>query len=165
MDVSGWTIAEKMRLPDYCFGNRLLVSCRISVWIADTFKWSISTVALPDPCCFWSWGVVVIRSDHISNHFRVGMRDTVPTSEAEMNTAVEIFYDFGLLTFHPSRLYVPTIAGSYYNMPIRQGFATGGKKLVLEGFQHAAGTHISLIVYFMISGMPTEMASLLAHAK
>lgn len=165
MDVSDWTIQQKMRLPDYCFGARQMISCRCSIWIADTYQWVISTAVLPDPCCFWSWGIVLIRSDHISNHFRVGLRSTVPASTADMDGADEIFPDFGLLTYHPSRLYVPAVPGTYYNMPMRTGFVTGGKKLVCEGFQHAESSWISFIVYFMVSAMPTEMDGWLAHKK
>lgn len=165
MDVTGWTVEQKMRLPDWCFGHTLLLSCRAYLPTADSWGWWITTQALPDPACIWAVGMLVWESDYRGNYIRMGLSDTLPTSEAEMNGAQNIFPDLGDNNFTPPIVNVPVFAGQFFHIPLKKGLATGGKKFVLEGRVHSTGTYLLAIVYIVVTKLPTSMAGWLAHNK
>lgn len=165
MDVSGWTVDELMRLPDWCFGNRELYGCRVANNVPNTGKWFISTIALPDPACIWSGGIFISENDHQFSHVRWGLRSAVPTSEAEMNSCINFLPEFGNPAYAPPRILLPAVEGFNIQLQIRKGVVTGGTKFVCEGFLHAAGTMLTLTMYIVASGMPTSMASWLSHSK
>lgn len=165
MDVSGWTIEQRMRFPPWCYGNRLMYNCRMSNIVAGSMTWTISNDPLPDPACIWALGFILWTGDHPWSYWRMGLRSTIPTSEAEMNTCQNIFPDFGNQTFAPPRINVATISGSYYQLPLAYGLVTGGKKFVIEGLLNAAGGNLIFNAYLIVSGLPTSMAGWLAHHK
>jgi len=154
MILAGWSIAAKMRLPDMCFGNRMLLSCRVYIPTPATFGWWISTQALPDPACIWAVGMLVWESDYRGNYVRMGLRDTVPTSEAEMNTAQNIFPDLGDNASAPPIINVPPFVGQMFHVPVRKGIDTGGKKFVVEGRVHASGSYLLALLYIVVSPLP-----------
>jgi len=157
MDVSFWTIASRMKLPDHCFGQRLLHGMRIYNTTPDTFQWLIASRALPDPVCIWSLGLVGGGSDYAGNWVRVGLADTVPTSSAEMDATVNFLPEFGTSAFAPPRISVPTDSGINYNVAIRKGIVTGGKKLVIEGNLSSYGTTLVVSVFIIAAALPTKV--------
>jgi len=157
MDVSGWTVDERMCLPDWCFGNAVILSCRVANNVPNTGKWAISTRVLPDQACIWSVGFWSTANDWAFSHCRMGLRDVVPTSVAEMDTSQNIFPDLGINTYSPPRILVPTQSGWSLHVNVRKGIETAGRKFVCEAFLHAAGNIIGLHMYIVVTGLPTEI--------
>lgn len=165
MDVSGWTIAQKMRLPDWCFGSRDTYIAHAGVAEPNTYEWGISEKALPDPACIWEFVILLGSTDYAFNKIRIGLSDTVPTSPEEMDATYNLFPDFGDPAFTPPGINCGTIPGEFFWLSLRRGLATQGLKLVIEARRHASGTILIADVILVISGLPTSMAGWLAHNK
>jgi len=163
MDVSGWTIDQRMRFPDWCFGNREVISCYQYNSAGGTRKWEISEIALPDPACVWQVGIVSEPSTTGTGTLRIGLADTLPTSEAEMNAALEILPAHGRPRAGPNDMIFNSRDYVFYSLDCRRGMETGGKFLVIECFAAAATMRLWCIL--VVSGLPTQMAGWLAHHK
>jgi len=153
MDVSDWTIAQRMKLPDWCFGSQRIVSASMTQVQVDTWTFGISDVVLPDPICIYRLLFFFKLSGLSAMTFRVGLRSTVPTTDAQMNSAAEIFPDMGRTTDGPNKMGLTM----EYSIPavfeVRKGLATGGLKIV-------AGLYSNTIVYeaffaLVFSELPT----------
>lgn len=94
---------------------------------------------------------------------RVGLADKVPTSQAEMNAAVELFPGYGIPYGGPNTISLWAAVFVYWNFDVRKGIETGGKKLVLECDCQVATMRVSLAI--IVSGLPTSMAGWMAHNK
>lgn len=165
MDVSGWTVDQRMRMPDYCFGNRKLYICNLSMYGADTWTWKISSEALPDPACIWAIGLVVTVSDYKANHVRIGLRDTLPESKEQMDTCQNILPCLGDNTWTPPKYNPPTVPQQAYHIELRMGLLTSRRYFVAEGYVHENGLNMRALLYMVVSGLPTSMAGWLAHNK
>lgn len=163
MDVSGWTVDQRMRLPDWCFGNRQVIAAYASSPEIATFYWGISEIALPDPVCIWSLGWWLGKAESAFYDFRFGLRDTVPTNEAEMDTAIEILPYLGSAHAGPNYLRVEYLETAIVQINLKKGMVTGGKKLVVEFKSSIAWA--ALNVFLVCSALPTDMAGWLAHSK
>lgn len=163
MDVSGWTVDQKMRLPDWCFGNREVQSVYLGNGVVGTFKWAICETVMPDPACIWQAVLVSSLTAGASGYFRVGLADNVPVNEAQMDAAVEIFPYFGVAHAGPNVISDWGQPFVYWGFDVRKGMATGGKKIVLE-VKCIAAT-IRCLIELTVSTLPTNMAGWLAHNK
>ncbi|MBA7717003.1 hypothetical protein ES703_126090 [subsurface metagenome] len=122
----------------------------------DVSSWSIEKrMALPDPCCIWQVGIFIRHSDHQSNYLRVGLLDDVPTSEADMNIAVELLPDFGSSSNAPERIYLFEGGPVYLELQVRMGLTTGEKKLVVEGHVYVDGAALLGMIHVVVSELPT----------
>lgn len=163
MDVSGWTVDQRMRLPDWCFGNRKVICSYIFSGVVDEATWSISELALPDPCCIWKLGIYWIPDDPGTGILRIALSDTVPISIAQMDACQEIFPHFGQPNPGPNRLTFRTPAASSVEVDTKVGLVTGGKKLVAELYCLTGGARALPTLW--VSELPTSMAGWLAHNK
>lgn len=160
MDVSGWTVDQRMGLPDWCFPNRQIVSIERVANVANTYYWGISEIAMSDPMCIWSVGLFFNLLSAMNAYFRFGLRDTVPTSQAEMDTADEIFPYFGRPHAGPNELRMRVVDSSIIHFPVRKGMATGGKYLVIEYWSNINSS--SMTIFFVVSGLPTRIPDWMA---
>lgn len=163
MDVSGWSVEQRMRLPDWCFGNREAIGCEVNCVLADTDYWAISEIALPDPVCFWSLAFWFREPAFARVRFRFGLRATVPVNATQMNTATEILPYVGATTAGPNFLRVGQFDSVFYQLMLRKGMVTGGDKLVFEVQSDHINTRADLVMIY--SELPTSMAGWLAHHK
>lgn len=163
MDVSGWTIDQRMRLPDWCFGNRHFIMCNVSTGTTEPFQWGISEFAFPDPACIWLFDLLYLPFTDGKGYVRVGMADAVPTSEAEMDAAAEIFPGYGFPNPGPNVISVWQTVFIHRALAVRKGLVTGGKKLVVETYRFS-GSYI-IDCSFLVSELPTSMAGWLVHNK
>ncbi len=163
MDVSGWTVDQRMRLPDWCFGNRRIVSVYRSNGAVGTYTYGISETVMPDPACIWQAVFISQPTENGKSRLRIGLSNTLPTSEEEMNAVQEIFPDFGSQMTGPNSIMFYGITYAFYSINLRKGMATEGKKLVIS-VNCQAGV-VRLICALVVSGLPTSMAGWLAHNK
>jgi len=155
MNVTGWDIASKMKLPDYCFGNQDVCSAYTFNNGPFTFVWAISEAALPDPCCIWQVGFTSMPTTDGTGHLRIGLADAVPTTEAEMNAAVEIFPGLGDPHVGPNRIQFYAAKYVFFTIDCRKGLVTGGKKLVIENY--CVKDTMRLVCNLVVSGLPTKV--------
>lgn len=155
MDVIGWGLERKMELPDWCFGNRDIISAYKHNGAPGTRVWDISSHSLPDPCCIWSVVFVSLPSTGGTGVFRIGLANAVPTSEAEMNAAVEIFPGYGKPCAGPNEIILFSGAFCQWTISTRKGLVTGGKKLVLEVRCVVADMRVSCSLVY--SELPEEI--------
>lgn len=163
MDVSGWTVDQLMRLPDWCFGNRQLIGCYVYTVGPGTLDWGISDIALPDPACIWEFSFQVLEFANQHGDYRAGLSHTLPASEGQMDATQEFYPHWGRHHAGPNYILCGTYIFTYVTIPFKRGIVTGGKKLVVEAksWEGTARIHFSLLV----SGLPTSMAGWLAHNK
>lgn len=162
MDITGWTIAQRLRLPDYMFGQRYMTGVHLSSNVVG-YKWSIGILPFPDPACVWTIVIVSMPDAGAKGYIRLGLRSTVPTSQAEMNTASEICPYAWWISGGPNIFELQSGQYALIQYKIRKGLATGGKKLVAEMCNSNAirmRVHLDLIV----SGLPSAIDGFLAHS-
>lgn len=163
MDVSGWTVDQRMRFPDYCFGNRQLIGVYVANYVETTFAWGISDIPLPDPVCIWQMNVLCPETAAAHGNYRAGLADVVPTSHAEMDNAVEIYPYYGVPHAGPNLVQRNAYGWSNVVIDFRKGMVTGGKKLVVE---NECIVGVSRVIFsLLVSGLPTSMQGWLAHQK
>jgi len=159
IDVTGWTLAQKMRLPDWCFGNRKIIGVFKDEGVVTTFDWNISEDALPDPACIWQ--VLFVSQPDLGGkgYMRVGLDTDVPTSVAEMNAATELFPSIGEAHAGPNIISFYGERPFYWSVDLRKGMVTGGKKLVIEVY--CSVTKVRFDCELVVSGLPTEVPAFL----
>jgi len=162
MDISRWTIDERMCLPDWCFGNRELNAVYVYNNIVGSRAWGISAIPLPDPVCIWEFSYFAMESAGNAGNYRAGLANKIPTTEAEMNEAVEIYPYFGLARDGPNLVIREQEAFTYLVVPFRKGMVTGGKYLVVENYCVSGSARISFSL--LVSSLPTNISGWLADA-
>lgn len=163
MDVSGWTIDQRMRLPDWCFGQRQITSAYQWNNAPGTRKWEIGTLALPDPCCIWSLEINTSVSTNGTGNLRVGLAAAVPISQAQMDAVLEIFPHYGIPMPGPNQIALNSGEPVSYSIPVRMGIWTDRCYLVIECGCTIAKFRVEAAL--VVSGLPTSMAGWLAHNK
>lgn len=161
MDISGWTLAQRMKLPDWCFGNRQVISAYEYSSAAGTYVWQISEHALPDPCCIWEADFADLPSGGGTGSLRVALSDVVPASTAEMDACQEIFPGLGIPWAGPNRIQFFSTLSDRRHYMTRQGMVTGGKKLVIE--VRCVLATVSMECILVVSELPTRIPGWLVH--
>lgn len=161
MDITGWTIEQRMRLPEWCYGNRELIGCEVQCILATTYYFTISEIVMPDPAVIWAMTFWARTTVMASFSLRVGLRATVPTNEAEMNTATEIFPYVGQPFAGPNKIRFAIDNSVPIRLGCRRGMATGGLKVVMALYSSQANVWGDVVLD--VSGLPTNMAGWLSH--
>lgn len=157
MDVSGWSMGDRMQLPDWCFPSRMLIGCWIQISVGATFLWVMSVRTLPDPCCLWSFGCVIADNDHRSNYIRMALGTTLPVNQAEMSALTPVLPYFGRLDITPPYVFLQKDYGPGYHIQHQKGLVTGSKKLIVEGFTNAAASSLYACIYIVVSDLPKKV--------
>lgn len=132
MDVSTWTLAQRMALPDACFGNRVLVGLFHGNPNPGTFEWAIRAYPLPDPVCIWEFWYLIIETAGNFGTYRAALAENVPVNQAQMDAAMEIYPYFGIDAPGPNYIIRKTEESTHVVMQFRKGMVTGGRNLVIE---------------------------------
>lgn len=159
IDVSGWSLDKRLRLPDWCFGNREVMSVSNTTTGVGNFSWKISGITLPTEICIWTLGILVRTNDSYISTVRIGFLDTLPTTIGEMDLAIPILPDFGSTTYTPPRIALADEGREVWQFNLRKGIDTGGLKMALE--LKCGGTEVALIVFLVYSELPTEIPAFL----
>lgn len=142
-----------MKLPDHCFGTRYTISVQIKAVGVASRDWRISTVVLPDPICIWEFGILPLTLDTSKAYIRVGLLNALPASEADMNLATPLLPNFGNIAFTPPRIAMADAGYSTFQIRLRKGMVTGGKKVAVECYSDAVELKVQF--YIVYSEMPT----------
>lgn len=162
MNISRWTIDEKMQLPDFCFGQRKIVATGIGVTVPKTMAWNITSVPFPDSICIWEFGILPTQLDSFYSYCRVGLTETKPTSEAEMDAAIPILPDWTPQGYSPPRIYVPATGTQQWVFKMRKGMKTKARKMAIELYANVG--NFALVFYVIYSKLPTNISGFLAHS-
>lgn len=163
MNITGWTLAQRMRFPEWCFPNRQLVSAYGYNDVVASHTWAISTIALPDPAVIWEFDYWCQPNVASRGDLRLALADVVPANTADMDAALEIFPDYGIIQAGPNKIPLNAELPWYIMHRVKKGMVTGGKYLVTET-RCGAGvmrTNVALLV----SGLPTDMAGWMEHSR
>lgn len=163
MDVSGWTVDQKARLPDWCFGNREAIGCQVVCEVGGDNFWGISEIALPDPVCIWSLNWYFRQTEYCNHVFRFGLAETVPVNVAQMDAAKEILPYIGRAVTGPNELREGMAQSIIQQLFVRRCMESDGLKLVVQLNSTISWSTIDLSL--IVSGLPTSMAGWLAHNK
>lgn len=161
MDVTGWTIEQLSKLPEWCYGNRAVIGISMLCPLAATRYYGISEIALPDPCCIWQFGWWYKTNVIAGSTIRLGLRATVPTSGAEMDDATELFPYMGYPHAGPNEIFMTTRESIPFVINTKIAMVTGGLKLVCTSYSDVVESHFNC--FLIVSGLPTDMAGWLAH--
>lgn len=157
-----WTIDERMRLPDWCFGNRHMIGVYRSNFVPGTFNWGISELPFPDPACIWAANIISTPTNTGQGSVRIGLGNILPTSTVEMDAAVEIFPNFGIPRAGPNQIPFYGVSTIQYQIFVRKGMVTAAKKLIIESYCHAGDVRFEVVL--IVSGLPTNISGWLAHS-
>lgn len=154
-DVSGWALAKRMRLPDWCFGDREIIGIDKSATGSGDMTWEISSLALPANICIWHIGFFLNLAEKSPSYARIGLTAALPVNEGQMDAAVEVLQYFGDVDYAPRRIYFSNDITEPWQFPLRKSLATGGKKLTLEVY--CGTTKIAVTVFMVYSELPIEV--------
>ena len=163
MDVSGWTIDQLLRMPDWCFGDRQLYRLYLANASADTYKWFRQELALPAKACIWGMFIATFPTTGGTGHARFGLHNILPTSTEEMDGATPIFEDYRSAAGDQNLVNLYAGIPVTFGYSLKTGIVPAGKKLVME--LYCAVATMRAEITFVISGVPTSMAGWLAHSK
>lgn len=163
MDISGWTVDQRMRFPDWCFGNRKVIGVSGTATGVGVFYWVAAFIVMPDPVCLWAVNIFPRKVSSTNDYIRVGFRASKPTSEAQMDESIPIFPNFPHPAHQPPRIFMSESGLEVWRFDVRKGMVTGGFKLVME--VHSATVKTSILFSLVYSELPTNMAGWMAHNK
>jgi len=161
MDITGWTLAQRMRFPEWTFGNKTLIGVMLGNSVVGTDVFGISTIALPDPCCIWKAMFYNLSNPGAQSWMRIGLNDVVPTTVAEMDACDEIFPDFGNPAAGPNNIIFYNDGVTYFAIDAYQGMVTGGQYLVMQ--VHNTGGSVRLQIALTVTELPSNLAGWLEH--
>lgn len=155
MDVSGWTPAQRLKFPDWCFPERQVIGVYTSNPNVGTWVFEISEIVLPTDCVLWEVGWLLMMEDPGSNIFRMGLRATVPVNDGEMDSCLEVLPYFGQLTTGPNRITCGPATNVAVIVPVRKILVTSGYKLVCANYCGVGKGR--LLGWVLVSGLPTNV--------
>ena len=156
MDVSGWTVEERMRLPDWCFPERQPFQLYHINNQVGTWSYVMPDYPLPNPACVWKMTLATFPTTGGTGDVKFGLLSDLPLDDNQMETNEPVFDDLKPAPTNVNwiKLYagVPVTFGYDFRTPI----VTTGLKLGM-GLYCAVAT-IRLDLTFIISGLPTKVS-------
>lgn len=163
MDITGWSIEQKVRFPDWCFGQRKTMAISHQAIGAGVDTWVINTKILPDNICIWTVGYWYTETNSTSDYLRLGFRAAVPGSIAQMDEAVPAEPETFDVPPNPRKMYLPMLTSNVIMIPTKKGVDVTGLFLVM--MVHSAAARCSGACILTYSEMPTDMAGWLEHSR
>lgn len=154
MNIEKWDIDKIMRLPDWCFGRKFLLSCDARAY-SEAYAFDISKVGLPDRAVMWELLVVPYNYSSTNNWIRLAVGDKVPASAAEMLLLDPLIMGFGYGNEEPRKIYLVSNL-QIFTMSLRTPSLGNGRRLILEAYAEAdkiAWVRVTLLV----SSIPKEV--------
>lgn len=156
MWVDTWTLAERMALPDWCFGAPKVYGFFIFHEVDGTESFWIDNEDLPDPACIWSIQVISMPDAGARGWLRLGMCDIVPANTAQMNACDEIFPKLGRAAAGPNDFIFYGGVFTELKVMVRKGIVTGAKNLVAE--LHCTNDMMRFQVVMLVSELPRQVS-------
>ena len=156
LDLQGWSIEDKLRLPDWCFGRRYIVSVTWQASAYGTDAYDISEDCFPEEAVIWE---VVLSFDRVSandNYVRLALGSQLPANEAGFMELEPLLRGFGLTGPEPRKIRVPNNF-RVIRFCLRQYFAPGGRRLVVFNRVPTTAAFGSGEVIVVVSGLPKEV--------
>lgn len=163
MDITGWTLEQRIRLPEWCFGSHQIMSVYLSNVAPGTSIWGQSLEILPADICIWAAGLLIVVNDAVWSFVRMGFRDTAPVNVGQMDASHNFLPGFGNTAFAPPRINTSLVTGLQYHVPLKMGVTPAGERLVAECYCSAGGTQTIVMLYIIYSTLPVDMAGWLSH--
>lgn len=157
MDVSGWTLAERMALPDWCFGMPKVYGFFIFNNADGISNFWIDNEDLPDPACIWSLQLISMPDALATGWLRLGMCDIVPANTAQMDACDEIFPKLGRAAAGPNDMIFYGGVFTEMKVMVRKGIVTGSKNLV--GELRCTNDMMRFQVVMLVSELPDQINS------
>lgn len=154
MNISNWSMAKIMMLPDWLFGPRFLVSVYVYAG-GGGVNWGMSSIAFPERAVIWACDSWPHRAQYQAEGIRLAFGDVVPTSNAQMMLLEPVFSGFGIDGQDPR--VIPTYGVMSITLRnLRTPVKAAGRKLVME-VDAVAGLEIGLQMVLTVSGVPSEV--------
>jgi len=162
MRMDNWPLERIMRLPDWCFGRRFVISATAS-GVNGALAWDISELSFPEVCVVWSFTFWLRRDDFDIETFRVALGTQLPVAAAMMNALEPLIPGLGIQGAAPRQILMSSY-GAATILTLRTPLETGGRNLVIEGTPSAAKSG-SATGALVVSSMPREVPDWLISAK
>ena len=162
MRIDDWPCERILRLPDWCFGRRYLVSCSVVAGAAAP-AWDISELSFPEHVCIWE---ISAYSDALSVDllsFRMALGKQLPTSTAMMDANEPLFNGLGAQGPGPRAITMPYVGDMRWNM-LRFCILTANRRLILEATGAEAKTP-TVTIGVTVSSVPKEVPDWLISAQ
>lgn len=162
MDIRNWGLEKVMRLPDWCFGRRYIVTA--SIWTQQTgYSWDISEIAYPDRGVMWEFGMNALVDSNIGNFCRVGIGDQLPATHPQFMELDPLVMGFGFQGEEPRQFGMSYMANGWRIQP-RQSIRFQGRRLVIEA-QLSLASPVLWTVWTVVSGIPSEIPDWLCESS
>ncbi|MBA7708110.1 hypothetical protein ES703_116998 [subsurface metagenome] len=162
MRIDNWPIDRIMRLPDWCFGRRYVISAT-AFGAVGAQGWDISELSFPEVCVIWSLSFWASRVSPDVEALRIAMGTQLPTAVGMMDVLDPIFPGLGFHGAEPRQI-EPALAGLASGMFLRMPLEPRGRNLIIE-VSSVAEKNGSVIVALVVSAMPREVPDWLISAQ
>lgn len=154
MKVSSWGWGRLLKLPDWCFGRR---------WIITTeaynsglgLAWNISELGLPERSVVWQVQAVISQGMTASGNMRLALGDQLPANAAAMNRLEELIPGMGNEVMTPRAIYASGFC-VLFDLKTRYGLEASGRRVVVE-YHSLTATPSAARLSMVVSGVPSEV--------
>jgi len=154
MNISTWSDARIMQLPDHLFGQRWLVSV-MRTPNNPVDRWDISEIPLPDAFVMWefAYGSSAVFGAEIGFRFAYG--DQIPVNAAAFSEFEPVMPGLGVTGQEP-RTITHEDGPHDIRIPMRKLVRPGGRRLIME-VPFAGGGDMRCWGRMVISSLPREV--------
>lgn len=154
MRMDDWPLDKIMRLPEFVFGRRFVVSC-VPISPIEGYGWDISEVALPETCVIWELVIQPLGLITGDERLRIALGVQLPTSHAQFMLLEPLFNGLGYQGPGPRGIASNRYFGIALRM-LRLQVHAAGRKLVCE-MGPGAAAEMSMNVMIVVSSVPKEV--------
>lgn len=154
MDISRWSEAEIMQLPDHLFGKRWMIGCA-EIIQDGLVHFAITMAPLPEWTVFWRYRLHDSSAELALIHTSLRLGDHLPATDAE-------FYELELLFPQGNRLaqsdfvhYAQKDEG--FDMTMRDLKKTSGRRIIMRNLRVAGAALHVIMANFEISSVPRSL--------
>jgi hypothetical protein len=162
MRIDHWPFDRIMQLPDWCFGQRYVVSCSPRAY-DGALAWDISEIALPEKFVLWELLWDSYNCSWPIDYIRIALGDQLPTAHAQFMELTPLIMGLGAQGPEPRE-----IAGCIYQplhlVNIRKPYQSCGRRLVCEAYATAGKTNYTHVI-IVVSAMPKEVPDWLISGR
>jgi len=154
MDIRNWSLGQIVQLPEHVFGRKYCVSVELTVGGGIT-EYAMSEMAFPERMILWQVAIYWGLWSAAGSYLRLGMRDQIPTSPAEMSSAEEILPGVGESMLGPNMLHAYQYTGQEI-IDLKAPMIPPARHLVAQ-VTSSGGATSNVRAICVVSGIPNEV--------
>lgn len=162
MNITKWNSERIMQLPDWVFGEKYIVTCKVASSGANSI-WDISEISYPNRMVLWQLNLAWINCNDATGYIRLAFGEKIPTSTVMMDGLKSVVTGLGQQGPEPRKIYGFTNMGQEV-IDLRKYMEPQGHKLVVEATS-VVGKATRVRIHTIVSSIPKEVPDWLISGR